>query len=173
MLNDAKMIKKYLAPSPAMSKGRLTKQQANVRSTRPKDKTKQQMEEETSTSDAVPPDKDVGVIPTDEQASNVFCCAALADATEGTLYTDMTGSFPVQSLKGMHAFFVAYDYDTNMIFAIPTKDLKDETIITAFEQVFNELEEKGHTPKFNVTDNQATKPIKAFLKSNYCKCQFF
>ena len=36
--------------------------------------------------------------------SNVFCCAALADATQGTLYTDMTGSFPVQSLEGMQAF---------------------------------------------------------------------
>ena len=86
MLNDAKMIKKYLAPSPATSKGRLTKQRANVRSTRPKDKTKQQTEEEISSSDAVPPDKDVDVIPTDKHASNVFCCAALADATEGCLY---------------------------------------------------------------------------------------
>ena len=64
---------------------------------------------------------------------------------------------------------MAYDYDTDMIFAIPTKNLKDETIITAFEQVFNELEEKGYNPKFNVTDNQATKPIKAFLKSKECK----
>ena len=104
LLNDAKTIKKYLAPSPATSKGRLTKQRANVRSNRPKDKTKQQMEEEISASDTVPPVTDVDVIPTDEQASNVFCCVALAVATEGTLYTDKTCSFPVQSLEGMHAF---------------------------------------------------------------------
>ena len=82
------------------------------------------MEEEISASETAPLDTGVDVIPMDEQASNVFCCAALANATEGTLYTDMTGSFPVQSLEGMHAFFVAYDYDTNMIFAIPTKNLK-------------------------------------------------
>ena len=50
LINDAKTIKKYLAPSPATSKGRLTKQQANIRSTRPKDKTKQQIEEEISAS---------------------------------------------------------------------------------------------------------------------------
>ena len=50
-----------------------------------------------------------------------------------------------------------------MIFAISTKNLKNETIITAFEQVFNELEGKGYKPKFNVTDNQVTKPIKAFF----------
>ena len=84
----------------------------------------------------------------------------------------MTGAFPVQSLEGMQAFFIAYDYDTNAIFAIPTKDLKDATIIEAFEQVFNELEEAGYKPKFNVTDNQATKPIKEFLKTKNCKWQF-
>ena len=64
----------------------------------------------------------------------------------------MTGSFPVQS-------------DTNIIFGIPTKALKDKTIIQALEQVFNELEGKGYKPKFDVTDNQATKPIKEFLKT--------
>ena len=48
----------------------------------------------------------------------------------------------------------------------------DETIITTFEQVFNELEEKGFKPKFNVTDNQATKQIKTFLKTKDCKWQF-
>ena len=104
LLNNPKMIKKYLAPSPATSKGRLAKQRANVRSTRAKDKTKQQMEEEISASDTLPPDTDMDLIPTDKQASNMFCCAALADTTEGTLYTDMTGSFSVQSLEGMHTF---------------------------------------------------------------------
>ena len=105
LLNDAKTIKKYLAPSLAMSKGRLTKQQANVRSARPKNKAKQQMEEEISDSDTVPPDTEVDVIPTDEQASNVFCCAALADATEGTLHTDMTGSSLCNHLKECTRFF--------------------------------------------------------------------
>ena len=59
-------------------------------------------------------------------------------------------------------FFVAYDYDTNTIFVAPTKDFKDDTILQAFEQVFNELEEKGYEPTFNVTENLATKPIKIF-----------
>ena len=97
------MIKKYLAPSPATSKGRLTKQWANVRSTRPKDKQKQQITEEI-VMEMPHLETNVDVVPDNERASNVFCCAALADATQGTLYTDMTGSFPVQSLEGMHAF---------------------------------------------------------------------
>ena len=45
-------------------------------------------------------------------------------------------------------------------------DLKSNVqraIIAAFESVFNELKNRGHKPTFNVTDNQCTKPIKAFL----------
>ena len=42
--------------------------------------------------------------------SNVFCCAALGDATTGTFYTDMTGAFPVASLESMQAYFVACDF---------------------------------------------------------------
>ena len=34
------------------------------------------------------------------------------------------------------------------------------------------LFEKGYTPTFNVTDNQATTPIKAFLKKKNCQWQF-
>ena len=72
-------------------------------------------------------------------ANNVFCCAALGDAVSGSVYTDMTGSFPVMSLDGMQYSFVAYDYDTSTIFAVPLSGLKDEAIIKAFAQVFEEL----------------------------------
>ena len=65
--------------------------------------------------------------------------------------------------------FLDYDYDTNAIFALPTKDLKDSTLIQAFDQVFTELEEEGHKHKFNVTNDQATKPIEEFPKTKDCK----
>ena len=44
------------------------------------------------------------VIEDNHSASNVFCCAALGDATTGTFYTGMTGSFPVTSLESMQAY---------------------------------------------------------------------
>ena len=55
---------------------------------------------------------------------------------------------------------MAYDYDTNYIFAIPIKNVTDDTIMVAFKEVFQQLKDKGHKPTFNVTYNQATKPIK-------------
>ena len=88
------------------------------------------------------------------------------------MYTDQTCALPVRSLDGMQYFFIAYDYDTNYIFAKPINNLKDESIIAAFESVFNELKNKGHKPTFNVTNNQCTKPIKAFLQKENCKRQF-
>ena len=65
----------------------------------------------------------------------------------------------------MQAYFVTYDYDTNTIFAKPCPDVKDDTVIAAFEDVLNELKTQCYTPKFNVMDNHATSPIKAFLKT--------
>ena len=71
--------------------------------------------------------------------NNVFCFAALADKQTGTLYTDATGALPVMSLEGNQYYFVAYDYDTNAIFAIPIKKLKDDSIIAAFDEIFTNL----------------------------------
>jgi hypothetical protein len=85
------------------------------------------------------------------------------------MYTDQTGALPAISLDGHQYFFVAYDYDSNYIYAIPVKDLKDDTILEAFDQVFSDLKNKGHKPKFNVTDNQAAKPIKEYLAKEDCK----
>ena len=51
LLNNAKMIKRYLALLPVTSKGRLTKQRSNARSTRPEDKKKAHVTEEMITTD--------------------------------------------------------------------------------------------------------------------------
>ena len=174
--------KKYLAPSPATSKGRLKRQRANVRTTRnntttipPLSQTSDDIRtEEIMDKIDAPPSTDArpNVIGNTENVCNVFCCAALGDATTGVFYTDMTGVFPVTSLKNMQAYFVAYDFDTNNIFALPVPNFKDETVITAFEEIFNDLKYKGYTPTFNVTENQATTLTKAFLKKEGCKWQF-
>ena len=78
-----------------------------------------------------------------EGMNNVFCFATLADKQQGMLYTDATGALPVVSLEGNQYYFIAYGYDTNVIFAIPIKHLKDETIISAFDEIFKDLTAKG------------------------------
>jgi polyhydroxyalkanoate synthesis regulator phasin len=120
-------------------------------------------------------DSSVNVIPMEEKedsACHVFCYAALADKHTGTMYTDATGALPVVTLEGHQYYFVAYAYDPNYIFAIPMRNVKDESILKAFDNVFQELKEKGFKPEFNVMDNQATRPIKEYLKKENAKWQF-
>ena len=104
--------------------------------------------------------------------SNIFCYAALADKQQGTLYTDATGALPARSIYANQYYSVAYDYDTNYIFAEPIPNITDKTIIKAFQGIYNTLVAKGHKPLLNITDNQATKPLKKFLTEKKCKWQF-
>jgi hypothetical protein len=55
--------------------------------------------------------------PTQEACSlqKMFCFAALADAHTGTMYTDLTGAFPIRFFKNMQYIFVTYIYDLNAI----------------------------------------------------------
>ena len=169
----ADLVRKYLAPSPATSKGRMKRPRTGIRSTRKH--TSVEMDSEGEPEQQLQPQNDVNIIPVevnDESACNVFCYAALADKHDGTMYTDATGALPVLTLDGNQYYFVAYAYDVNYIFALPITNLKDDTILQAFDQVFQELKERGYKPEFNVTDNQAATPIKAYLKNEQTKWQF-
>ena len=159
----SELVRKYLAPSPATSKGRMKRPRTGIQST-----SKGANAEPTQFSVPLPqptPTSTVNVIPaepTEESACNVFCYAALADKHNGTMYTDATGALPAVSLEGNQYYFVAYAYDPNYIFALPLPNLRDETIIKAFDEVFQQLKNKGFKPSFNVTDNQAATPIKEY-----------
>jgi hypothetical protein len=60
-------------------------------------------------------------------AHDMFCFAALANLHTGTMYTDLTGTFPVCSFKNMQYVFVAYIYNLNAILvrAMPYKNCHD------------------------------------------------
>ena len=88
------------------------------------------------------------------------------------MYTDATGALLVVSLEGNQYYFVVYAYNPNYIFAVPIPNLRDETIIKAFDEVFQDLKSKGFKPAFNVTDNQAATPIKNYLSNENTIWQF-
>ena len=163
---NVKDLRKHLPPSPATPKGRMKKPRAGIRSTRKEDELVEQYEEDMHPKDGVSCSDDV------EIANNIFCFAALADKEKGTVYTDATGALPVMSLEGNQYYLVVYDYDNNYIDAVPVSDLKDTTIVETIKDIFEKMEEKGHRPRFNVTDNQAARPLKTYLKSKDCKWQF-
>ena len=97
-----------------------------------------------------------------QKVNNICCFAALAEKENGIVYTDATGALPVMSVDGHQYYVVAYDYDTNYIDAVAVTDLKDETIVSTVQGIFEEMEQNGLHPRLNVTDNQAARPLKAF-----------
>ena len=106
-------------------------------------------------------------------ATNIFLfCRVSQQQKTGTFYTDATGALHVVLLDGMQYFFFAYDYDANYIFSEPIPDVKDATIVQAFDKIFTKLTKKGHNPTFNVTDNQPATPLKAYLKTEGNRWQF-
>jgi hypothetical protein len=107
-------------------------------------------------------------MPTEEicAAHDMFWFAALADLHTGTMYTDLTGTFPVRSFRNMQYFFVAYIYDLNAILvrAMPSKN--NPSMIAAFSDIFSTLAVHGYAPTLNVMDNKCSKAVEAHIKAN-------
>ncbi len=101
--------------------------------------------------------------------ANLFCFAAFTDKHTGTLYKDLTGSFPFQSLESNVCFLVVYHYKTNAILALPISGFSDKIIFAAYKQRYEMLKSKGHVIKSNIMDNQASQTIKKIFTKNQCK----
>ena len=94
----------------------------------------------------------------------VFCCAALADAQTGVIYTDLPGEFPVCSVQSMRYVFVCYAYKPNAILVQPMTSQIDESMVAVYDKIYDYIEERGFKPKLNVTDNECSKAVKKYMK---------
>ncbi len=94
---------------------------------------------------------------------DMFCFAALANANTRTMYTNLTGSFPVRSFKNMQYIFVAYVYDLNAIIvhAMPTRT--NAAMITALKEVNGVLRTRGYSPALNVMDNKCSTAVEQYI----------
>jgi hypothetical protein len=99
-------------------------------------------------------------------AQDMFCFAALADATTGTMYTNLTGALPVRSFKNMIYIFVAYIYDLNAIIVRPMASRTDASFISAFAKVFTILHAWDYQPALNVMDNKCSKAVEKHIHAN-------
>ncbi len=70
----------------------------------------------------------------------MFIFAAFADEQTGTLYSDITRTFPFMSLEGNVCFLVVYHYKTNAIMAVPLPNFTDNAILKAYQSQFELLE---------------------------------
>ena len=84
------------------------------------------------------------------------CFATLANAITGTMYTNITDTFPGRLFKSMQYIFVAYVYDLNAIIVSAMSSRKDTSMVTAFTEVIATLKAGGYTPILNVMDNECS-----------------
>ena len=127
-------VRKYLSTSPATSRGRMKRLRTGIRSTRAK-ASKSHCAQLGNKAPIINENIPTTILfedgSSDGQVNNIFCLPALAYSRSGTFYTDATGALPATSLDGNQYYFIAYNYDTNYIFAIPIKNVTDDAIMEA------------------------------------------
>jgi hypothetical protein len=96
----------------------------------------------------------------------MFCFAALADANTGTMYTNLTGAFPIRSFKNMQYIFVAYVYDLNIIIIRLMLSYTNAAMIMAFTEVFAVLRMQNYQLALNLMDNKCSKAVEKHICSN-------
>jgi hypothetical protein len=97
-------------------------------------------------------------------AHDMFCFAALADAMTGTMYTDITGTFPVRFFKNMQYIFVAYIYNLNAIIVHLMPNRTDASFIAAFTKVVHILQARQYQLILNIMDNKCSKAVEKHIK---------
>ena len=147
------LITKHLPPSTATVKGHMHSQRKNVRSTT----------KAPPSGDDIEATEDMTPVQEINATEEVFCFSALADMNTGTIYTDQTGKFPVQSYKGMRYIFCCYVYSLNVILVRPMKNRSDDTMISTFKNVYQYLEDRNFKPKLHVMDNECSKALQRYI----------
>ncbi len=102
---------------------------------------------------------------------DVFCFAALANANTGTMYMDLTGSFPVQLFKNMQYMFAAYVYDLNAIIIRAMPTCTNAAMITTFKEVIKVLRTRGYHLALNVMDNKCSTAVERYIRSEKINIQ--
>ena len=89
----------------------------------------------------------------------------------GTIATDQSGRFPIQSRRGNSYIMLMYDFDSNVIDATAIKSREANDLVTGYEYLYSHLKEGGVTPQLHKLDNEASKQLIQAIKDNKCKYQ--
>ena len=89
----------------------------------------------------------------------------LFDPTE-KVYSDLTGTFLVQSDRGNNYILVAYHYDANNILTTPLKNRTGPCILSGITKNHDQLRKRGLTPKLHIMDNEVSEDLKKYFEDS-------
>jgi hypothetical protein len=96
---------------------------------------------------------------------DMLCFAVLINAITDTMYTNITGTFPVTSFKSMQDVFVAYisDLNASIVWAMPS--CTDASMVQAFTKVISILKSGGYHSTLNMMGNECSAAVKKYIRS--------
>ena len=149
---SAKLVEKYLDPTPETLKGHMKQTRHNVRST-----SKTKKNEELS---QIVMTLQIG----ERQNLILFKIIKL----ENKIYTDQTGRFPTTSSLGNKYVLVLLDADTNSILIEPLKSRAQEELLGKQVKLHKCLTDRGYKPITQVLDNECPdRLIQFFIKNTH------
>ena len=131
------LISKHLPPSEATEKGHMIQRRQGINST---SNNKQAIRDAHQDIKNMFPTEHVCSATEDE----IFCCDVIRDTHKDTIYSELTGRFPIHSYEGMNYIFVAYVYKLNAILLHSMKSREDASMVKAFTSIYTKLETAGH-----------------------------
>jgi hypothetical protein len=145
-----KAINTHLKITPATAIGNMTQIRQNIRSTL----------KTPITSDI----EDFKTTNTNSGTKPNLVHAVMVD--QGQIYTDLTGKFPVRSIKGNWYVMVCYVFECNYVKVVPMKSRSASEWVKAYDHIHQELTAKGFKPKLQSLDNEALAALKNFFTTN-------
>ena len=101
----------------------------------------------------------------------VFCSVVLVDQNEGTIYSDLTGRFPVQSYTGMQYICVAHIYSKSVLLLWSMPNRTYASMVKVFKEIYETLKERQWHPKLHVLYNKCLKAVKKYIISERVNIQ--
>ena len=82
-------------------------------------------------------------------------------------YSDLTGKFPIQSSRGNNYVMVAYHPDSNAILVTALKNRNAQSIVEAWQSLYNRFRKGGATITLWILDNECSSDLKrAFINED-------
>ena len=101
--------------------------------------------------------------PSPEEKNKDMFIAFLVVDTTGTLYTDLTGKFPVTSISGHKYVMVLYHYFLNGIIFRPMKNRSDTEAMGVYKYIYHYLKSRNCKPKLNIMVNGSSTSVKRYI----------
>jgi hypothetical protein len=162
-LTSAQVRKHLSKGSVPMIKGHLHQQRSNLRSTK---QSRVTTDSPIDTTDS-PIDTTVcfAPLPLSPPQERTHEVAVDIQPITGKIYTDQTGRFMAPSSAGNEYVFILYEYDGNSIHAEAIKNRTAPELKRAYAKIVTLLKSRGLTPKMQILDNEASKLLQEYIKS--------